>query len=66
MDDKKVGYALSFMTKGTVKSWAAIHTQNALDASSFGTFQDFITDFQSPSLAPTPLQKPLPGSPIPK
>ena len=32
MDDKKVGYALSFMTEGTAKSWAAICTQTALDA----------------------------------
>ena len=23
-DDKKVGYALSFMTEGTAKSWAAV------------------------------------------
>ena len=45
-DDKKVGYALSFMTEGTAKSWAAVRTQNALDASSFGTFPDFIKDFQ--------------------
>ena len=45
-DDKRVGYALSFMTEGTAKSWAAVCTQNALDAGSFGTFQDFITDFQ--------------------
>ena len=34
------------MTEGTAKSWAAIRTQNALDAGSFGIFQDFITDFQ--------------------
>ena len=46
-NDKKVGYALSFMTEGTAKSWAAIHTQAALDASSFGTFPDFIKDFQT-------------------
>ena len=46
-DDKKVGYALSFMTEGTAKSWAAVHTQTALDASSFGTFPDFITDFKT-------------------
>ena len=45
-DDKRVGYALSFMMEGTIKSWAAVRTQNALDAGSFGTFQDFITDFQ--------------------
>ena len=45
-DDKKVGYALSFMTEGTAKSWATVHTQQALDASSFGTFPDFITNFQ--------------------
>ena len=32
MDDKKVGYALSFMTEETAKSWAAICTQTALDA----------------------------------
>ena len=47
MNDKKVGYALSFMTEGTAKSWAAVHTQNALDASLFGTFPDFIKDFQT-------------------
>ena len=46
-NDKKVGYALSFMTEGTAKSWAAICTQMALDASSFGTFPDFIKDFQT-------------------
>ena len=46
MDNKKVGYALSFMTEGTAKSWAIVHTQNALDTSSFGTFPDFIKDFQ--------------------
>ena len=46
-DDKKVGYALSFMTEGTAKSWAAIRTQMALDASSLRTFQDFITDFKT-------------------
>ena len=34
------------MTEGTAKSWAAVHTQTALDASSFGTFPDFITEFQ--------------------
>ena len=47
MDDKKVGYTLSFMTEGTAKSWAMVHTQSALDASSFGTFPDFIKDFQT-------------------
>ena len=47
MDNKKVGYTLSFMTKGTAKSWAAIHTQNTLDASSFGAFPDFIKDVQT-------------------
>ena len=46
-NDKKVGYALSFMTEGTAKSWAAVHTQIALDASSFRTFPDFITDFKT-------------------
>ena len=46
-DDKKVGYALSFMTEGTAKSWAAVHTQTALNASSFGTFSDFVKDFQT-------------------
>ena len=46
-DDKKVGYALSFMTEGTAKSWAAVCTQTALDASSFETFPDFIKDFQT-------------------
>ena len=46
-DNKKVGYTLSFMTEGTAKSWAAVHTQIALDASSFGTFPDFIKDFQT-------------------
>ena len=46
-DDKKVGYALSFMTEGTAKSWAAVHTQTALDASSFRTFPNFITSFQT-------------------
>ena len=46
-DNKKVRYALSFMTEGTAKSWAAIRTQTALDASSFGTFPDFITDFKT-------------------
>ena len=46
-DDKKVGYALSFMTEGTAKSWAAVRTQAALDALSFGTFPDFITDFKT-------------------
>ena len=46
VDNKKVGYALSFMTEGTAKSWAAICSQNALNTNSFGTFQDFITDFQ--------------------
>ena len=46
-DDKKVRYALSFMTEGTAKSWATVHTQKALDVSSFGTFPDFITDFQT-------------------
>ena len=46
-DDKKVGYALSFMTEGTAKSWAAVCTQSALDTSSFGTFPDFIKDFQT-------------------
>ena len=46
-DNKKVGYALSFMTEGTAKSWAAVRTQMALDASSFGTFPDFIKDFQT-------------------
>ena len=46
-DDKKVGYALSFMTEGTAKSWAGVHTQMALDASSFGTFQDFIAKFKT-------------------
>ena len=35
------------MTEGTAKSWAAICTQAALDASSFGTFPDFIKDFQT-------------------
>ena len=44
-DDKKVGYTLSFMTEGTAKSWAAICTQTALDASSFGTFPDFVKDY---------------------
>ena len=47
IDNKQVGYALSFMTEGTAKSWAAVHTQMALDASSFRTFQDFITDFKT-------------------
>ena len=47
IDDKKVGYALSFMTEETAKSWAAVRTQMALDASSFRTFQDFITDFKT-------------------
>ena len=46
-NDKKVGYALSFMTEGTAKSWAAVRTQTALDASSFGTFPDFIKEFQT-------------------
>ena len=46
-DNKKVGYALSFMTEGTAKSWAAIHTQMALDTSSFGTFPDFISDVKT-------------------
>ena len=46
-NDKKVRYALSFMTEGTAKSWAAIRTQTALDASSFRTFPDFIKDFQT-------------------
>ena len=46
-DDKKVGYTLSFMTEGTAKSWAAVCAQMALDASSFGTFPDFIKDFQT-------------------
>ena len=46
-DNKKVGYVLSFMTKGTAKSWAAIQTQNALDAASFGNFANFIKDFQT-------------------
>ena len=46
-DDKKVGYALSFMTEGTAKSWAAVCTQTALDASSFRTFPNFIKDFQT-------------------
>ena len=50
-DDKKVGYALSFMTEGTAKSWAAVRTQSALDASSFGTFPDFIKDFQTTFLS---------------
>ena len=35
------------MTEGTAKSWAAVRTQVALDASSFGTFPDFITDFKT-------------------
>ena len=35
------------MTEGTAKSWAAVHTQTALDTSSFGTFPDFITDFKT-------------------
>ena len=39
------------MTEGTAKSWAAIHTQTALDASSFGTFPDFIKDFQTTFLS---------------
>ena len=39
------------MTKGTAKSWAAVHTQNALDASSFRTFPDFIKDFQNTFLS---------------
>ena len=50
-DNKKVGYTLSFMTKGTAKSWVAVHTQNALDASSFRTFPDFIKDFQNTFLS---------------
>ena len=50
-DDKKVGYDLSFMTEGTANSWTAICTQTALDASSFRTFQDFITDFQKSFLS---------------
>ena len=45
--DKQVSYTLSFMTKGTTKSWEAVHTQNALDASSFGNFSTFIKDFQT-------------------
>ena len=46
-DNKKVGYALSFMTEGTAKSWAAVRTQTALDTSSFRTFPDFIKEFQT-------------------
>ena len=46
-DDKKVGYTLSFMTEGTAKSRAAVRTQTALDASSFGTFPNFIADFKT-------------------
>ena len=44
-DNKKVRNTLSFMTEGTAKSWAAVHTQTALDASSFGTFPDFVKDY---------------------
>ena len=51
MDDKKVGYALSFMTEGTAKSWAAVHTQTTLDTASFGAFQDFVSDFQKSFLS---------------
>ena len=50
-NDKKVGYALSFMTEGTAKSWAAVRTQTALDTTSFGTFPDFIKDFQTTFLS---------------
>ena len=50
-DNKKVGYALSFMTEATAKSWAAVRTQIALDASSFGTFPDFIKEFQNTFLS---------------
>ena len=35
------------MTEGTAKSWAAVRTQTTLDASSFGTFPDFIKDLQT-------------------
>ena len=45
-DNKRVQYALSFMTEGTTKSWAAIHTQNTLDTSTFGSYTNFVADFQ--------------------
>ena len=45
--NKRVGYTLSFMTEGTAKSWAAVHTKQALNNGTFGLFSTFITDFIS-------------------
>ena len=44
---KKISYALSFMTEGTAKSWATVHTQATLDNSTFGTYINFIKEFQT-------------------
>ena len=30
----------------TAKTWASVHSQNTLDTSTFGTYSDFISDFQ--------------------
>ena len=46
-DNKKISYALSFMTEGTAKSWATVRTQATLDNSTFSTYINFIKEFQT-------------------
>ena len=45
-NDKRIGYALSFMIEGTAKSWAAICTQEALDNNLWSLCQLFVSKFQ--------------------
>jgi hypothetical protein len=42
-DEKKVVFALTFMTGGTVRAWKEAFTGNAISTNNFGTWATFKT-----------------------
>ena len=45
-DDRKIGYALSYMKQGSATTWAKVYQQQGFTNQSFGTFAAFETDFE--------------------
>ena len=45
-DVRKITYALSYMKKGSAATWAEVHWQNGFATQFFGTFNNFVADFE--------------------
>ena len=48
-DEKKIAFALSYMTKGSALMWAMTFCTNCISGTpiSFGSFADFVTAFET-------------------